>query len=1433
MHGPAIQTKSNSIERALNGLDILRDSVVDGRVVAQLMREEAQLSKDEVLQAAAELIDAFANYFENSLDLALSSFSRLTIQFTALGDAEGTFLAETGAVIVLRKMGQVQSAFELSEQKIHPQLDRVSSRLAILALNIIAIVSQERGETLGAIRYFYKALDEARKIGSASRIAQITANLGEVLYVTGNPLDAEEFLTIACEVAPSSSEKWLLPFSSTMLALCKIALGKIDEAYQTIARYIEDGQENTLPINSYRSFYLSVAAYTLAMRGDLQKARKFSDGALEVVDTIEDPHLKPYTWWVSAFLHRRSGQIEQAITQLRLAIDELGDSGYNHLPLCAINELSEIYAERGQWQAAYIEQKRHQVLSMRVQERASKIQSENQKIRNEFKEAEQDRRINELMTQERKNLADELQRMLTERETILENSIVGMIFLNSQGRVQWVNTPLCQIFGVERDQVLGGSLEPFYESREIYLASGAAVSQAVLRGEAFETELQMRRSDGRLFWVQFSGRAVNKNDLSYGTVWVVMDISARRQLEDDLHKSEYNYRLLIDNVTEGIVVVQDAQIAFANRLIESMTGYSHDELIGLSFTSSIYSEDIALVAERHRRRLLGEPVEQYYQIRLQHRISKHLIWVEISSVLIEWEGRPATLSFVSDLTQRKLLESQLKESMDEQMRLQTLQMQNELKVSELARRHAEETTEAKSLFLANMSHEIRTPMNAIIGMAHLALKTDLTTKQKDYIEKIHKAGLSLMGIINDILDFSKIEAGKLDIEEVEFDLDEVFNSVAVVTSEKAEQKGLEYLFDIQEDVPKRVKGDPLRLGQVLINLVNNAIKFTEEGEVCLRCSLVASEPESSDRSLVRVQFEVHDTGLGMSEAQSSRLFMPFSQGDESTTRKFGGTGLGLSISKGMVNLMRGEISLRSDLGKGTIVSFDLPFLRIESSQDELNCELFDQFNVLIVDDHAHAAKLLGDKLAIYGVRSLLVQSGAEALSALVAAENENRQFDAIFVDLHMPYMDGAELISQIRQQSLRVFPKIALVGATARESLNYREEATITDAYLDKPFNSSSVFDCLVNLFSYHRHFNTANALHGAFKCRNLYVLLVEDNLVNQQIAKELLEAAEIHVDVASNGRAAVDRLFSLDPKYYGLVLMDVQMPELDGHEATKLIRQNPQFQELPIIAMTAHALLIEREKCFDSGMNAHVAKPINPNELYQTVADWCTSYVIVNTDHRIVTTSGNSERTLNLQGIDTRLGLSRTMGDRQLYFKLLRLFSLDQRNAISQIREAINNSDYKTAERIAHTLKGVSGLIGADVQMLAARIESQIEGLIPLEQMRSLLDSAERQLHATIDEIENCLHHESTQFDCGEKAKDAKTLSTEDINTKLRACYQLVINYDSEALELLNDAVEELNVAFGSDVQKQIMRAASQYDFDVIQSIMKGNAHMIGMSLE
>jgi CheY-like chemotaxis protein len=352
-------------------------------------------------------------------------------------------------------------------------------------------------------------------------------------------------------------------------------------------------------------------------------------------------------------------------------------------------------------------------------------------------------------------------------------------------------------------------------------------------------------------------------------------------------------------------------------------------------------------------------------------------------------------------------------------------------------------------------------------------------------------------------------------------------------------------------------------------------------------------------------------------------------------------------------------------------------------------------------------------------------------------------------------------------------------------------------------------------------------------KCVGVRALLVEDNVINQQIAMELLEAADIVVDVASNGRIAVDKLFLKDPHFYDIVFMDVQMPEMDGHEATRLIRADSRFRGLPIIAMTAHALLIERERCFTSGMNAHIAKPINPSELYATVSEWCLNKVSQVAEIEVKNYVEEDVEMLRIEGVDTRQGLSRTMGDKQLYFKLLRLFVQDQRDVIAAIRAALSQGEIGLAERIAHTLKGVASLIGAEVHALAARIELLIQSGQTVEMMTPILVACETQLALTIGNIENCLVRENAVSDLEGITHDGVNISSEEVLNKLKRCYKLVGNYDGEALEALNESSDELCIAFGSDVQKQIMRAASQYDFDVILSIMKGNAELAGLELD
>ena len=619
-----------------------------------------------------------------------------------------------------------------------------------------------------------------------------------------------------------------------------------------------------------------------------------------------------------------------------------------------------------------------------------------------------------------------------------------------------------------------------------------------------------------------------------------------------------------------------------------------------------------------------------------------------------------------------------------------------------AKQKAEEATQMKSMFLANMSHEIRTPMNAIIGLSHLALRTPLSAKQRDYLTKIHTAGTSLLAVINDILDFSKIEAGKLSIERTAFRLDEVIDSVITVTGQKAHEKGLEFLAHLPASVPQCLVGDPLRLGQILTNLVSNAVKFTEHGEIRLRVE--APEP-SGERCQLR--FSVQDTGIGMTREQADRLFQPFTQGDMSTTRKHGGTGLGLTICRRLVEMMEGQIGLESEPDVGTTVSFTAWFgVGEPKAAGTVVPEGLASLRVLVADDNVAASEIIQEALRGM-VQCVDVVSSGPAAVAEVRRMDARQPYDVVYMDWRMPGMDGLQAARLIRSdESMHQQPAIVLVTAFGREEIRDEAEHLQLDGYLLKPLTRSMLVDSLVNVVGAgtpEAPLHAEPAQSPSFP--GLRVLLVEDNDINQQIATELLEGAGASVEVAHHGRQAVDRL--LGGGDYHLVLMDLQMPEMDGYQATARIRAEPRLAQLPIIAMTAHATTEERQRCLDAGMNDHVAKPIDPALLFAALGRYYAPTLSPATPGAAPPADG--EAIPAIEGLAVEDALARIGGNRELYRKLLRQF-LTQAFMPDEIERALAAGDGPAAERLAHTVHGVAANLGArGVQARAADLEQAL----------------------------------------------------------------------------------------------------------------------------
>ena len=930
-------------------------------------------------------------------------------------------------------------------------------------------------------------------------------------------------------------------------------------------------------------------------------------------------------------------------------------------------------------------------------------------------------------------------------------------------------------------------------------------------------EYRYRRKDGSFCWVNDEQHIVrDANGDPFEIVGSWSDITARKQAEDAQASASARLSALLGAapaVIYSFVASGDFAPTFVSDNLQGMLGYRPEEYLRDAnfWRMHVHPEDLAGIEVEQVQ--LFEKGQHLTEYRFRKKDGCYC-WVSDEQHLIrDRSGEPLeVVGSWSNIDARKEAEQAL------------LAAQTEL---EKATQAALEANEAKSAFLANMSHEIRTPMNAIIGLSHLVLKTELMPRQRDYLVKIRHSGQHLLGIINDILDFSKIEAGKLLVENIDFDLDKVLENVSNLISEKASAKGLELIFDIEQSVSPFFKGDPLRLGQILINFCNNAVKFTEEGEVVVKAQVLENSPDSQ-----LILFSVSDTGIGLTEEQIGRLFQAFQQADVSTTRKYGGTGLGLAISKRLAELMGGTIEVTSEPGKGSTFRFStrLGKAAMAPRRRLLQSDLRGR-RILIIDDNSQARTVLSSMLRNLAFVVDEAGSGQEGVEMVRQAAQRGEPYEIAFVDWQMPELDGVETGKRILALSdLDVPPHLVMVTAYGREEVMKLAEESGFENVLIKPVTSSILFDTAVAALGADLEVTEIVSAGPSFdieRMRGARVLLVEDNEINQEVAMGQLEDAELFVDLAENGAVAVRMVHQND---YDIVLMDMQMPVMDGIEATRAIRSDPNFQALPIIAMTANALVSDREVCLQAGMNDHIAKPIDPDQLFGALLRWIKrpdgpGSALANRAAAKASAAPAADAPLDIAGIDAISALKRTGGNRSRYETLLRRFAQQQAATVDGIRKSLSVGDAATAERAAHSLKGAAGTLGAAaLAEAAAKAETVIktgQGVDPALSSLSLV------LRAAVEAIRTALPEAGPTNGGGLASANPAT-----VIEPLARLKRLLESDDGEAADFIVDAKPTLSgVLTGAEIET-LSEFVGDFNFDGALKCLSGIADRLSLHL-
>jgi len=969
---------------------------------------------------------------------------------------------------------------------------------------------------------------------------------------------------------------------------------------------------------------------------------------------------------------------------------------------------------------------------------------------------------------------------ISEARNYLDNQLEGapdaMISVNEQGIIARINRQAEQIFGYSRAEIVGQPLEiiiPHRHKQQHKLYRLAYFEVPKLRPMGIGKRLSAIDKNGREFAVE-----VNLNHITQGNerfaIATIRDVQERKEADLKLLASEANLKQTIASLPVAIMLLDKKQhkIMYLNLMFENMLGYSLKDLpdferwMQKAYPDKQYREHVndKWFANQSAGKILDSMQDSAYA-------SFDQTWDTQCA-----DGTIKTLNF-------KLV------PLKEQDLIAITDLTNEINARQSllkSKEAAEQANKSKGDFLANMSHEIRTPMNAIMGMSYLALRTDLNEQQRDYLSKIQYSSNTLLAIINDILDMSKVEAGQLELEIIPFSLSDILDHLTTIISMNIHSKDVEVLYDVNPDIPHHLVGDPLRLGQVLINLVNNAIKFTHKGEV-----IVKVEVQDMTEDNITMLFTVKDTGIGMSKKQLGTLFQPFKQADTSTTRKYGGTGLGLVISKNIAQLMQGNITVDSVLDVGSCFSF-IACLGIQKTvnQSDLSSQDIKALKCLIVDDNPIARSLFSEMLSSFHFDAKAVESGEAAIEELHRTETAKESaYDVVLMDYRMPNENGLSVSRRIKSDTETTStPMIIMITAHDRSFLEEQIKDAPIDGLLVKPISASVMLNTLLST-NQQGQLPTIQALEGSAESydkqhyQGFRFLLVEDNLTNQEIALSILTDAGALVDIADNGLIAIEKLQSQEHDY-DLILMDIQMPEMDGYKATEFIRHNlPEYIDTPILAMTANAMKGDKEQCLNIGMNAHIAKPIDVANMFTTIDQFIdTEKNDSNSSNKHSTAPNNQSQDYNWPGINVKLGLSRLAGKETILKKGICNFFNEHQKFSELMEKSLHDHDWKELKQLAHQLKGAAGNIAAEkIQYTAVEIEQVL-----LQQRYRDLSQLILNLPALFAQIEQTVMLLQAENEGKQDIKhNSNTLSGSELQILINRLKQQLSNSDMEAESL------------------------------------------------